>query len=193
LPAFAQSNITIYSGITSDNLLLFPLFPELAYHNGINIGVSSNFKIIKLLNLSPSFEYTSYQFKNLEPGILLDQFGNNYGSSGEDNLKNYRLSLDIKIIESKPRPFRFFIYTGISYLIEDYPDIKTILNNENGTSTTEVIKLGKLYHFVHDIGLGFIIDINKSIGLSFGTQYYSNYKDTFRYSLNGGIVYNFTN
>jgi hypothetical protein len=193
LPLLAQSNITVYSGMTTDNLLSFPLLPTIAYYNGVNLGISSNIKIIGLLNAAPSIEYSTFKFKDLEPGIILQSFGNSYVSSYEENLKTYKLTLDLKLIASDNRPFRFFAHTGVSYIIEDYPDVTTVWKNENGTVSTEKAKLGKLYHFAHDLGIGFIVAIKENIGLSFGTQFYSNYKDLFRYVLNGGIVYNFPN
>ncbi|MDR3628551.1 MAG: hypothetical protein P4L45_17020 [Ignavibacteriaceae bacterium] len=191
LPLFAQYNVTVYSGITTDNLLNLSFLPNITYKDGINLGISANYKIVGLLNVSPTVEYTSYKFNKFSPGIMLQEIGNDFASSNGDNLKNIRLALDVKLIKPNNDPFRVFVYTGVSYLIEDYGSFTEVWRNVNGTNSVQTSSVGEYYHFVHDFGLGFIVKIYENYGFLINGQYYSNYNGLFRYSANAGIVYNF--
>ena len=197
LPVFAQYNVTIYSGITSTQIFTSNTsIPATVadWHNGVNYGVSANFKLAGAFFISPAFEYTSFSFDKLKPQPELDIFDDSTTVSvNGNNLKTYRTGIDFKIIQSEPHILRFFIHTGISYLIEAPVDITMSLVNSKGIYSSRTQTLEESNYFVHDLGIGFIADIVKPLGLFIEGQYYSNFSNSLRFSLNGGIVYNFLN
>jgi hypothetical protein len=197
LPVFAQSNIMVYSGITSTQIFIENVTAPSKFadwHRGVNFGVESDFRFASAFYISPTFEYSSFGFDKTKPQSYLDIFdGNTIVSVNGENLKDYRLGVDIKLIQAEPHVLRLIMHTGISYLIESPVNITTVSKNLNGEFSSNTRTIGKSNYFVHTFGIGFIADIKKPLGLFFEGQYYSNYSNSLRFSLNGGIVYNFPN
>jgi hypothetical protein len=187
----------VYSGATStqiftSNTSIPTTFAD--WHNGLNFGISANFKLAGAFYISPAFEYTSFDFDKFKTQPALDIFnGNSIISTNGKNLKNYRMGIDVGMIQSEPHIIRFFMHTGVSYLIEAPVDIMTVSKNLDNVYNTSTITLPKSNYFVHDFGVGFIADIVKPVGVFIEGQYYSNFSNSMRFSFNGGIVYNFTN
>jgi hypothetical protein len=197
LPVLAQSNIMVFSGITStqiftSNTLIATTFAD--WHNGVNFGISTNYNFAGIFYISPTFEYTTFSFDKLKSQMEPDIFnGNTVVSISGKSLKTYRTGVDFKFIQTEDHIFRLFMHTGVSYLIEAPVDITTISKNSNGIYSSNTITLKKTNYFVHDLGIGFIADIVKPVGVFVEGQYYSDFSNSLRFSLNGGIVYNFDN
>jgi hypothetical protein len=162
------------------------------WHKGVNFGITSNIKLASIFYISPAFEYSTYSFDKFKSSIWLDVYDRNsvFSVNGE-NLKSYRMAVDFKLLQAEPHILRFFIHTGISYLIDPSVSITTVSKNYNGVCSSYIQTIEEANYFVHNFGIGFIADVIKPVGLVFEGQYYSDYNKIIRFLLNAGIVYNF--
>ncbi len=187
--SFAQVKINIYTGL---NLPIGKeynaIFLSDHYFPGFNLGVSLNYIFFNKFSLSPFVEYSNYIFKSYSSssgGIPEIKFVSASGSAS----KFYKLGFNIKFLPSlNPLPQGYF-FTGLSWNIERYGNIKIKWSDMNMGDFESTQKIDNKNYLSQNFGVGIRILKFSFIQLMLEIILSTNYSDRNFGSVNFGVYF----
>ena len=187
--SFAQREMNIYTGL---NLPIgnkyHSNFLSNYYYPGFNIGASFNYFLLNKFSLSPFFEYSNYIFKAYDassPGLPEVRFVSASGTASQF----YKLGFNIKFLPSLDPLPQGYVFTGLSWNIERYGNIKVKWHDMNNGDFESTRMIDNKNYLSQTFGVGVRILKFNSMQLMLEEVLSTNYSDRNFGSVNFGVYF----
>jgi|GEM_PF-6817839 len=191
LPAYSQTSISFYTGI-NPHMYSFESgnfsFLDASWNPGITIGLSGELFLSPAIAISSSIEYAYYGFNNYE-GFLIGIPERIFKSATGEPSTEWRAFAEAKLFTKKSPHGRFYVSTGIGYVIEQIGTIMTTYSDMNGHDFTGPVYYENRDYFVHTLGAGERWNIASPVALDVKAQYFTNYSDRTSATIRVGLQY----
>jgi len=192
LPAYSQTSISFYAGVNphTDLLAGYSSFLDAYWNPGITIGLSGELFLSPLFAISTSVEYAYYGFNNYA-GPFISAPENRFKSATGDASTEWRAFAEVKLFTKKSTHGRFYLSTGVGYVIEQMGTIMATTSIEGHDFTGPEYYENRDY-FVHTLGAGERWSIASQVALDVKAQYFTNYSDRTGATIRVGLQYYLT-
>ncbi len=190
LPAYSQTSISFYAGINphTDLLTGYSSFLDASWNPGITIGLSGELFVSPLFAISTSVEYAYYGFNNYG-GSFISSPENSFKSATGDASTEWRAFAEAKLFTKKSPHGRFYLSTGIGYVIEQIGTMMATYSAMNGHDFTGPVYYENRDYFVHTLGAGERWNMASQVALDVKAQYFTNYSDRTGATIRVGLQY----
>jgi hypothetical protein len=187
----SQTSISFYAGVNPNLNLLSSdnsNYLNLYWHPGVTIGVSGEIFLSDDIAVSPSFEYASYQFDRYSPAkITIPEISLKSATGSASTM--WRTFAELKLFTEKGGISRFYLSTGIGYVIEQIGTITATYADLNGPDFTNVIHPESRNYVVHTLGAGARWNIIGHFAIDLKAHYFTNYTDRMYTTIRLGVLY----
>ncbi len=190
LPAYSQTSISFYAGINPHTYLLtdYTSFLDAYWSPGLTVGLSGELFVSPLFAISTSVEYAYYGFNNYKEAFFASPSFSVLKSATGDASTEWRAFAEVKLFTKKNPHGRFYLSTGVGYVIEQIGTIVATYSNYPHDFTGPIYYENRDY-FVHTLGAGERWSIASQLALDVKAQYFTNYSDRNGATIRVGLQY----
>ena len=184
---YSQTSISLYVGVNPHSNLLRSDNLDSYWKPGVTFGVSGEMFLSNAVSISPSFEYGSYQFDSYWAWVSFPEI-RLISSSGSVSTM-WRTFAEVRFFTEKGGMSRFYLLTGVGFIVEHIGTINATYSALNGPDYIEVIHPESRDFFVHTLGAGVRWNIVSQIAIDLKAQYFTNYNDRMYTTVRMGVLY----
>ncbi len=191
VPSYPQFNISLFVGISPPIDFIAKdryEFVDLYWGSGITTGLSSDLFISPVIAVSPSVEYTYYEFDRYKlEGYGIPEWY--FKSSTGEASTVWRMFAEGKIFPNNRKDVKWYLSTGVGYVFERIGAFKITFGDENGPDFTRTTQSQSKNFFVHTLGLGMRWSVFSRLEVELKGQYTTNYNYRSDTTVKIGVVY----